>query len=491
MHLRHKFGVLALIYVLSLTGTLATSVWCIGYYFHSALRLFGPTFERQNDVERLLPLVRNQRAVFDDSPPLQRLPQSYITDEERMTKAMVRLKRLFVAGDDAARWSAVEAAAAEKREAVAAYINGAEPRGFSPRGASAPAEARGSGGQDVENAFNALDRSLARLSQMLSLKRQRIVNDVRVTQERVLGILLVNAVCGGLLCVVGLVFVHRWVTKPVARLREATKHISEGEFSYRIETRSHDELGLLANEVNQMCATIVAMQTRLVEQERLAAAGEMVTRLAHNIRNPLGGLRGLAESTLQRHENDDQTAECQRRIIETVDRFEKWLRDMQQSVSPLSLNIQPADIEALIENVVKVLRPMADRRGVSLQTTIDPAIHQVRIDSMHLEQALVALMTNALQASGEGTAVTVSAAPDARLPRQWCLSVQDEGEGIPPELRQKIFLPYFTTKAGGNGLGLAMAGKVVKLHGGRLDLESEVGEGSRFTATMPGLVTED
>ena len=109
---------------------------------------------------------------------------------------------------------------------------------------------------------------------------------------------------------------------------------------------------------------------------------------------------------------------------------------------------------------------------------------------MHFEQALVALMTNALQASERGQAVTVQVSSDTHTPWRWCLTVADEGAGIPPELREKIFLPYFTTRPGGSGLGLAMAGKVVKLHGGRLEVESKPGEGSRFTATMPGLITD-
>ena len=116
-----------------------------------------------------------------------------------------------------------------------------------------------------------------------------------------------------------------------------------------------------------MSTTIIEMQTKMVEQERLAAAGEMVTRLAHNIRNPLAGIRGLAEATIHSHPDDEQTTECQKRIINTVDRFEKWLRDLQQSVSPLELNLQPVAIGEVLDSVVTALRPMLGppRRGRS------------------------------------------------------------------------------------------------------------------------------
>jgi len=483
MHLRHKFGILVLIYVLSLTGTLATSVWCIVVYLHSAYGEFEATFNRQNEIERLSALVRLQRGLVEASAPSPSLSQSYASINAELSKEITRLDKAFRTGPYGDFWSDIQAAQTVKHVAVLNYVATIQ---TSHTSASSVDKCR----THVERAFEELMVSLAGLIRALSSQRQLNVDRVAATQRRVVSILMINAACGSILCLIGLFYVRRWVTSPVARLREATRHISQGDFSYRVETPSRDELGLLADEVNEMCVTIVSMQTKLVEQERLAGAGEMVTRLAHNIRNPLAGLRGLAETTLQRHRGDEQTAESQQRIIETVDRFEKWLRDLQQSVSPLTLNIQPADIGELINNVEKVLRPMADRREVELEVRVDPAIHRVRIDTMHFEQALVALMTNALQASERGQAVTVQVSSDTHTPWRWCLTVADEGAGIPPELREKIFLPYFTTRPGGSGLGLAMAGKVVKLHGGRLEVESKPGEGSRFTATMPGLITD-
>jgi len=99
-------------------------------------------------------------------------------------------------------------------------------------------------------------------------------------------------------------------------------------------------------------------------------------------------------------------------------------------------------------------------------------------------------VTNAVQASQAGQVVQIRADLVPESPSRWRLTVEDEGVGIPPELRKKIFLPYFTTKPEGNGIGLAMASKVIRLHGGDLAVESEVGRGSRFHATLPGRVSE-
>jgi signal transduction histidine kinase len=121
---------------------------------------------------------------------------------------------------------------------------------------------------------------------------------------------------------------------------------------------------------------------------------------------------------------------------------------------------------------------------------IDPGVSEVQLDSLHFEQALVALVTNAAQASEAGQEVRISASPLAEARGRWRLSVLDHGAGISAELKRKIFLPYFTTKPEGNGLGLAMANKVVRLHGGQLTVDSAPGRGSRFDAELPGLVAE-
>jgi two-component system sensor histidine kinase AtoS len=194
---------------------------------------------------------------------------------------------------------------------------------------------------------------------------------------------------------------------------------------------------------------------------------------------------------MQQTASDPETAEQQRRIIETVDRFEKWLRELQQSVSPVTLSLQRISVARLIADVAKVLQPMADRLGVSIVSDVDISLGDVRADNHHMEQALVALLTNAIQASKAGKVVRVSAKRAAAGSSEWCLAVADQGPGIPPAIRDKIFLPYFTTKPDGSGVGLSTANKVVTAHGGRLTVESEPGCGSVFVATMPDLTQEE
>ncbi len=483
MQLRQKFGLLVLAYVLSLSANLVLSGWCIVVYFRSAFTEFEADFGGERRIERLRVLERQRRALLEEQGDARQRAAEYADQQEERSTIMSKLQADLAGQPFASYWSEIEDATARADAVARRWLARIE------NPASAPALA-GSMPAEQLAPFVALDRALGKLAAALADERHAHVRQVAGVQERVVRILVINTVCGAFLCALGVVFVTRWVIRPVTALREAARQFSRGNLSHRVATRSRDELGKLAEEVNQMAGTITEMQSRLIEQERLAAAGEMFARVAHNIRNPLMAVRGLAEATADRHADTPATVDCQSRIIDTIDRFGQWLDDVQQSVSPMSLNLQATRIDELIAKVVTVLRPMTDRRQIDVRVEVDPAVRHVRIDASHIEQALVAILTNAIQASEPGQSVRVLVNPIAERRGSWQFVVEDNGAGIRPEIRDAIFLPYFTTKPDGSGIGLAIANKVVRAHGGRLTVESEPGRGSRFLATLPGLITE-
>ncbi|HPU27824.1 MAG TPA: HAMP domain-containing sensor histidine kinase [Phycisphaerae bacterium] len=474
MELRKKFLIVALIYVTALVANLVLASWCIVVYFDSAFAEFETDLALGWDLEALRGLVRRQSMLLDSGGAPAEVSHAYAELEKQLKSGLARLEDSPVF--PGSHWPLIREAAQAKEEAARNRIDALQ------AGASGPMLPRDS------KAFVKLDETLGEVIRELNVQRQMNVVRTASTQSQVVLILLSSTILGAGLCWLGWRFMHHWVVQPVAKLREATWHIAQGDFDYRLPINSKDELGRLAGEVNHMCSTIRDMQRRLIEQERLAAAGEMFARLAHNIRNPLAGIRALAEATMQQRSESEEVVECQRRIIRTVDRFEKWLRDTQQSVSPLTLNLQPVAIAEPVESVAAALGPLFDRRGVSLNVQIEPDMPPVLIDSAHFEQGLAALVTNAVQASAPGQQIRIAASPAPSGEDKWQIVVEDAGSGIPPEIRDKIFLPCFTTKPDGNGLGLAMAHKIVKIHGGELTFESVPGQGTRFTATFPGLV---
>lgn len=333
-----------------------------------------------------------------------------------------------------------------------------------------------------------------------------------------------SVVIAGLSIALGLILFRRWVLTPVEEIRRAAAKLASGDFDYRIPLPAgaedrRDELGRLSAEVNHMAGMVKTMQDERVERERFAALGEMLGRLAHNLRNPLAGIRGLAEMTrTELRAPESATAdirEYQERIISAVDRFEKWLNELLTDTKPMSVVPEPTPVVPWLTGLVDAHQPMARTLGVALTLDTQDAPPEATFDSRYLEHALSAILSNAIeatsspQARGEATtggavrvSVTGAAGRESGQSEQaWTIAVGDQGHGVPPNLRESIFRPYFTTKRGGNGIGLALAMQVVKAHGGQIRVESPNpsvvngsgavenghagGKGTRFTITLP------
>lgn len=317
-----------------------------------------------------------------------------------------------------------------------------------------------------------------------------------------------------LTCLLGLLLVRRWVVRPVAELRTAAARIAAGDFAHRIPVQGRDELTALSTEVNTMASVIKAMQDEAVQRERLAAVGEVVRRIAHNLRSPLAGIRGLAE--LSRQELDSPSVapelradvgENQQRIIGAVDRFEHWLRDLLDATRPLEIIHQTLDPREWLRKIIAAYGPKAQAAGIRLDLDLSDAPAHAAFDPRHLEHAIGALISNALDAVASApprgetgmVRVTCRGVPqeDGKTSEEWELRVQDNGPGIPAGLRERVFTPYFTTKREGTGIGLALALQVVRAHGGQLSLldtpngvpvqdeKATEARGAVFSARMP------
>jgi signal transduction histidine kinase len=333
--------------------------------------------------------------------------------------------------------------------------------------------------------FVDLDRLLSEVITLFGVRRQ--ANMVRATEIGwwVVGVLLINTVVGVVICIAGLWFVRKWVVVPTSELRRGTGQLSRGDFSTRVAIQSPDEMGDLGREVNQMAARIAEMQSQLVERERRSAAGEMVVNLEENLSGRLGEIRDLASTTCDGNENKDEIADFQRRIGSTTESLENWLRDLRRIVEPSEPQLQRVPVEEMVRRVNIVLQPLLDQSQVQVRTNLDPRIDEVQVDRLRFEQALVVLVTNAVEASKAGQTVQVAVAATEGKPDHWQLTVTDQGTGIPAELQEKVFLPFFTTKPHGNGIGLGLVKAVIESHGGTLSLHSVPGTGTRFCAVLP------
>lgn len=309
--------------------------------------------------------------------------------------------------------------------------------------------------------------------------------DLRGMLMRIISASLALSVLAALLAVV---LVRRWVMAPITELRRATGEIAAGNFAYRLAVRSGDEFGQLSGEVNHMAEMVVAAQQRLVERERLAAIGELVRRLAHNLRNPLAGIRSLAELTRSELPAESDLRENQDRIVGAVDRFEKWLSDLLHSTTPLEIRRERIRAADLCRSLEASHVPMARGRRIELIVELEGLPEWLDVDPMQIEHAFVALLSNAIEAAPEDGTVRLRASrvvdERGRAAIEW--RVEDSGSGVDPAVAGRIFTPHFTTKKHGTGIGLAVAHNVVAAHGGRIRVErsSDLG-GAAFIVTLP------
>ncbi len=247
--------------------------------------------------------------------------------------------------------------------------------------------------------------------------------------------------------------------------------------------------GALAEFADQ--SGIKAMEAQIRHLDKLAAIGRFTSSIAHEIRNPLAGITAGIQYLRKRMDGPGQ--EHVDFILAEADRMNRIIEDLFRAGRPLQLSLQEADIEALVERSVRALEPRFAERGVRCVRRIDADLPLVAVDADRIEQVLINLIQNAVDASPDGGDVEIDmrlgAAENPLAPAQepdsLVVVVGDHGPGISEEHRDKIFEPFFTTKASGTGLGLYVCHHIVEGHGGSIVVDSATGRGTRFIVCLP------
>jgi signal transduction histidine kinase len=241
----------------------------------------------------------------------------------------------------------------------------------------------------------------------------------------------------------------------------------------------------LYEDLRSSYAELARTQAELIERERLAALGELSASIAHEVRNPLGVIFNSL-TTLRRMLAGKQDAAALLDIVgEEADRLNRMVGDLLDYSRPLQPTMQPVALAPLIEEAVASAHKGGAGDGVLVRVHVAPAVETVPADARLLRQALLNLVTNAFQAMPKGGELTVLATEvsDNRAPFA-CIAVRDTGSGIPPEEHERVFQPFYTTKATGTGLGLAVVRRIAEGHGGRVRL-AEVRTGAEFQLLLP------
>lgn len=224
----------------------------------------------------------------------------------------------------------------------------------------------------------------------------------------------------------------------------------------------------------------------LEQRQRLAALGEMAAGLAHEIRNPLAGLKGAAQY-LQGEDVPEEGREMLQVIVDEANRLDVVVRQFLDYARPFELNRAPEPPNAFVAHALALLRAQGIPRGIELTEDLAGDLPVVPLDGALLAQVMINLLQNAIQAMPRGGHLGVATRLRAGRSGQPTVevAVSDSGPGISPEALKKLFVPFYTTKAGGTGLGLAISRRIVDAHGGELAVESEEGQGATFVLRLP------
>jgi PAS domain S-box-containing protein len=219
------------------------------------------------------------------------------------------------------------------------------------------------------------------------------------------------------------------------------------------------------------------MRERLVERERLATVGEMAAHVAHEVRNPLAGVRAACEVLFTKDEPAGDAKEIGHEVLHQIDRLDETVSELLQFAAPRKIEAVATDLHGLIDRVISIFREHPASREVRLERRFAKDLPSVEIDPRQFEQVLYNLLLNAAQAFEHEGSITVATQFENECIE---MRVHDTGPGLPPGAGEKIFQPFFTTRAEGTGLGLAVAKKIVLAHGGTIEASNAAAGGAEF-----------
>lgn len=243
------------------------------------------------------------------------------------------------------------------------------------------------------------------------------------------------------------------------------------------------ENAMAHTNMETMNRNIRIMHEQLAQSEKMAALGTMMAEITHEIRNPLVSIGGFTRR-LAKKLSDPDSMKYLDIILSEVGRLEGIIHDNLAYIKNVTLQTVRTDFNAVVDGVLAIYEDELRQRGISLERSLADGLPPLDVDPGQIKQAVVNVVTNAMEAMGTGgtLSVSTSAAPDNRAT---VLDIADTGSGVSPEVMQNLFNPYYTTKIRGTGLGLPITLRIIKAHGGSITFRNRERAGALFTITLP------
>lgn len=230
------------------------------------------------------------------------------------------------------------------------------------------------------------------------------------------------------------------------------------------------------------------------KSDRLSALGTLAAGLAHEIKNPLGGIRGAAQLLDMELAEDDELRDCTRVVLKEVQRVNRIVEELLDLSAPRSLNLVGVNLHKILAHIVFLQQQATEGKNIAFQRHLDPSIPPILADEGRIAQLFLNLVKNAVEAVGDSGIIEISSRivseysmtqKGERRSRMIAIEVKDNGVGMSAEALENLFTPFYTTKEKGTGLGLAICQKIVAEHRGMIRVDSDDGRGTTFTIMLP------
>jgi len=310
-------------------------------------------------------------------------------------------------------------------------------------------------------------------------------------RNRIRSVALLAASAGTILAILFSGWASSRVTRPVEQLAEAAREVAAGNWNTRVPVKSSDELGALAESFNRMTGELLDQRERRVQAERVAAWRELARRLAHELKNPLFPLQLTVENLVRaRQQSPEQFDEVFRESSATMLAEIANLKTIISRFSEFSRMPQPqfqrVQVNEIVQNVARLLQAQLqspEHPAIECRLELAAALQPIAADPELLHRAFSNLALNAMDAMPQGGTLTLRTRPSGD---RVAVEIADTGTGLTAEECERLFTPYYTSKAHGTGLGLAIVQSIISDHGGRIGVHSQPGRGATFMIELPG-----
>lgn len=255
-----------------------------------------------------------------------------------------------------------------------------------------------------------------------------------------------------------------------------------------LETRQRRKYEKTAEELNIAYQKLQDSFDKMRKVDRLSALGELSAAMAHEIRNPLGSIKGgieIIESESGSKENKEEFIAI---IKKEIARLDKIISDFLKYARPMSPEMRKHDINSVIRSVVSLVQKKAEQHHIKIEKDLYPGLPEIDVDSEQIKQVLLNIILNAIQSiTGKGN-ISIRSKPSGN---DITIIIKDSGGGISKENQARLFDPFFTTKVEGTGLGLSISFQIIKAHKGDIEVNAEEGKGSEFLIKLPTIEDKD